>query len=409
VQLGEGIRVAFQSLWSYKLRTFLTVLGNIVAVTSVIAVVSLIDGMDLFVRREIADEGSNVLTLRRIDELQVLTDFDAFLESLHNPEITLDDYRALREAELPSVERVAATASSQARVDRHGRAIREVRIQGWTSDYPLFRDAELAAGRHFNLFEERHSRPVCVIGSEVAQELFRGAAAVGQTIRVAGRHLEVIGVLQEQGTVLGHNPNVLVLEPLGRFLKTFGGRRSIDVRFRVDEIAGLDQARDEIGLQMRIRHGLKPADADDFAVTSSERIVELWKGISQAIFSALIALVAISLVIGGVVIMNIMLVSVTERTREVGTRKALGARRLDILWQFLVESVTLSMTGGVLGILLGFGLASLVAALSPLPYAIEPWSIVAGLVVTFAVGIFFGLYPANHAARLDPVEALRHE
>jgi putative ABC transport system permease protein len=409
VRLGEGIRVALVSLYTYKLRTFLTVLGNIVAVTSVIAVVSLIDGMDGYVRTEIAQEGSNVLTLRRVDELQVLTDFDAFLESLHNPDVTIDDYRSLRNADLPSVDEIAAFDRSVGRVSSRGRAVRDATVEGWTADYPAFHDFRLAEGRHFNAFEERSSRPVAVIGSEIAERVLRSRSPVGETIRVNGRHLEVIGVLEERSGVLGGNPNVIVYLPLGRFLKMFGGRRSLSIRLQADEIATLDSVRDEIRGHMRIRHRLRPGDKDDFAVTSADRIVDLWKAISKAIFSALIMLVSISLVVGGVVIMNIMLVSVTERTREVGTRKAIGARRGDILWQFLVESVVLSLVGGVLGILIGFLIAIGVAEFTPLPYAIRPEAVLAGLIVTFAVGIFFGLYPANRAARLDPVEALRHE
>jgi putative ABC transport system permease protein len=262
------------------------------------------------------------------------------------------------------VDRLAAFDRSSARVEHEGRSIRDARVEGWTADYPSFRDSELSAGRHFNAFEERNSRPVAVIGSEVAERVFRGASPVGKTIRVYGRHLEVIGVLEEQSGFLGHDPNVVVVAPLGRFRKIFGARRSLSVRLRVAEIASLEDARHEVRMHMR---------KDDFAVTSSERIVTLWKSISQAIFTALVLLVSISLVVGGVVIMNIMLVSVTERTREVGTRKALGARRVDILWQFLAESVTLSMIGGVLGILLGCGLASAISVLSPLPYAIKPW------------------------------------
>ncbi|MGH2569805.1 MAG: ABC transporter permease, partial [bacterium] len=402
MQLGEGTRVALRSLWSYKLRTFLTVLGNIVAVTSVIAVVSLIDGMDLFVRQEIADEGSNVLTLRRVDELQALTDFDDFLESLHNPDIDLDDYHALREANVATIDRFAAHDRAAGRVEHEGRAVQDVSIEGWTADYPAFRDDDLTEGRHFNLFEERNSRPVAVIGSGIAEKIFRTDSAVGRTILVNGRHLEVIGVLKRQSGFLGHDPNTVVVTPLGRFLKLFGSQRSLTVRMRVTDIGFMDEAHDEVRMHMRIRHALRPTEKDDFAVTSSERIVALWRSISQMIFTALICLVSISLVIGGVVIMNIMLVSVTERTREIGMRKAIGARRADILWQFLLESVTLSMAGGVLGVLFGFGLANLVSVLSPLPYAVEPWSIVAAILVTFGVGIFFGLYPANRAARLDP-------
>ncbi len=409
MQLGEGIRVGLRSLWAYKLRSFLTILGNIVAVTSVIAVVSLIGGMDGYVREEIAQEGSNVLTLRRVDDLQILTDVDAFLESLHNPDVTLDDYRALRGGDLTTVTDFAAYARSSGRVDYRGRGGRDVQVEGWTSDYPDFQELELRDGRHFNAFEERTSRAVAVIGSEIAEKILKSEQAVGKTIRLNGRHFEVVGVLEERSGFLGGNPNRQILVPLGRFLKIFGGRQSLSVRLRADDAISLDDARDEVRSLMRIRHRLRPHEDDDFAVTSAERVIDLWKSISRMIFTALMLLVSISLVVGGVVIMNIMLVSVTERTREIGTRKALGARRADILWQFLVESVFLSMLGGVLGILFGFLVAWIVAEVSPLPYAVRLWAVIAGLVVMFTVGVFFGLYPANRAARLDPVEALRHE
>jgi putative ABC transport system permease protein len=413
---AEGVRVALASLGAYKLRTFLTVLGNIVAVTSVIAVVSLIDGADRYVRREVAAEGSNVLTLRAVDELRALTDFDAFLESLHNPEITLGDYRALRAAGIPGVERVAAHDRSVGKAEVEGRSLSDVQVEGWTADYPFFldrgrassTDRALAAGRHFSPFEDEHSRAVCVIGSDVARRVLRSEAPVGRTLRVNGRHLEVVGVLQERPSVLGANQNRVILMPLGRYLKIFGSDR-LALGFLVDDVSRIDQVKEELRVQMRIRHGRRPSQPDDFAVTSSEGIIDLWQSISRAIFTALILLVAISLVVGGVVIMNVMLVSVNERTREVGLRKAIGARRADILGQFLAESIVISMAGGLLGILLGFLLAVVISAVSPLPYAVEPWSILAGLGVTFAVGVFFGLYPANRAASLDPVEALRRE
>ncbi|MBZ0268166.1 ABC transporter permease [bacterium] len=400
--------MALGSLAAYKMRTALTVLGNVVAVSSVIAVVSLIAGMDVFVREEIADEGSNVLTLERVDALQILSDMDAFLESLHNPPITLHDYRALREDGLAAVERMAAFDGASGRVDAPNRSASGVNVQGWTAEYPSFVRRELAQGRHFNEFEVRNSRAVAVVGSEIAERIVRSENAVGKTIRVNGRHVEIIGVLAEEKSVLGNNPNRIVLIPLGQHLKIFGGN-GVQVRLLARGVEMVDEAREEVRWWMRIRHGLRPADRDDFAVTSSERTVALWKSISGMIFQVLILLVSVSLVVGGVVIMNIMLVSVTERTKEVGTRMALGARRFDILWQFLVESVTLSMLGGLIGIVLGFGVASIVSWLTPLPYAVQPWAIVAGLAVTFVVGVFFGIYPANRAARLDPVEALRRE
>lgn len=417
MRLGEGIRVALESLWAYKLRSFLTVLGNIVAVMSVTAVVSLIGGADRYVRREIADEGSNVVTLQQRDDLAVLTNLDSFLDSLHNPDITVDDYRALREERLPGVARVAATDIGSARVEMNGRSLPDVTIQGWTADYPFFLekgddsspDRGLAAGRHFSPFEDEHSREVCVVGSEVAGRLGRGGEVIGHTLRVGGRHLEIVGVLRERPKGLGSDPNRVILQPLGRHLKMFGGRRSLDVRIQADDVAGVTRVQQDVESWMRVRHRLRPGERNDFAVTSSEGILNLWQSLSRAIFSALILLVAISLVVGGIVIMNVMLVSVAQRTREVGLRKALGARRADILGQFLAESVVLSLAGGVLGTLLGFVAALVVAATTPLPYAFAAWAVAAGLAVTFAVGIFFGLYPANRAASLDPVEALRRE
>ena len=411
----EALLVALASLRAHKLRTFLTVLGNIVAVTSVIAVVSLIDGADRYVRKEVADEGSNVLTLRSVDEFQSITNLDAFLESLHNPDITIADYRSLRENPLPGIERVAAFTRSFSKVEAEGRSLGGILVEGWTADYPFFlprggREGEsLLEGRHFSLFEEIHSRPVCVVGSEIPKRVLRGERAVGRTIRVNGRHLEIVGVFKDRPTVLDNDPNRIVMMPLGQQQKIFGGGASLNIRLQVADLAKIDRVNDEIRSRMRIRHRLRPAEKDDFAVTSSERIIALWQSISQAIFSALILLVAISLVVGGVVIMNVMLVSVTERTREVGLRKAIGARREDILAQFLAESVVISLAGGVLGTLLGFVVAVIVSWLTPLPYAVEPWAIFAGLAVTFGVGIFFGIYPANRAASLDPVEALRRE
>jgi putative ABC transport system permease protein len=331
--------------------------------------------------------------------------------------VTLADHRALRNAGIAGVERVASHDQEMAKVEGAGRSLSGVRIEGWTADYPFFldrgrdtsRDRALQDGRHFSPFEDEHSRAVCVIGADVASRLFRGRNPLGKSVQVNGRHLEVIGLLEERPSALGGDPNKVVLLPLGRHLKIFGGERSLAVAVLVDDVSKVDGVAEEVRSLMRVRHRLRPGTKDDFAVTSSDRIVALWQSISRAIFTALLLLVAISLVVGGVVIMNVMLVSVAQRTQEVGLRKALGARRSDIVGQFLAESIVISMTGGLLGILLGFLLAVVISWASPLPYAVEPWSIVAGLAVTFAVGLFFGLYPANRAAALDPVEALRRE
>ncbi len=248
-----------------------------------------------------------------------------------------------------------------------------------------------------------------VIGHDVATTLFPDSDPIGQTIKAGGRHLRVIGVVEQQGTVLGSNQDLFAFVPIGTFEKMFGGFNSVRVAIKVADLDQIREAMEEARFYMRLRHRLGPGDREDFAVTSSENLITLWENISRSIFMSLTGISAISLLIGGIVIMNIMLVSVTERTREIGIRKAVGARRSGVLLQIMAESMTLSLTGGVVGILLGFLIASLVAAVSPLPYSIETWSVVAGLIVTASSGLVFGIYPANRAAGLDPIEALRVE
>jgi putative ABC transport system permease protein len=409
VFLGEATRVALESLWAYKLRTVLTVLANVVAVASVIAVASLGRGLDLHMRREIAAVGTNVLTVSRVDDLQILTNLEEYLDSLHNPRLTFEDYRALRDANLPGVESCSAMLSELARVEAPGRSVERVRVEGWTADYPLFKDIRIAAGRHFNVFEAHHSRPVAVIGSDIAKRILASERAVGRTIRVNGRSLEVVGVLAEKAGVLGANPNLVVYVPLGRLQKVFGPRRSLSVQMKIADLNTMDGTKERVRRFLRTRRGLKPAERDDFAITSSREKLSFYGKIAGPLLGALISLVSISLVVGGIVIMNTMLVSVRERTREIGLRKAVGARWADIVRQFLAESVVIALVGGCVGTALGFMLANGISVGYDLPFAVESIAVVSGIVVATLVGVFFGIYPAGRAARLDPVEALRHE
>jgi putative ABC transport system permease protein len=400
--------IALGSLRANKVRTFLTLLGNIIGVMSVVAVVSVIDGMNVFVREEIAEEGANVITLERLNELEALSDFDRYLETLRNPKLTLSDRDFLRQR-LDSRHAVGARVSSRGRVAYRSRFLDEVRIEGWTEEVGEIRRLDLAAGRLFSVTEVEHTRPVCAVGPTLVEELFRDQSPIGRRLRIGGLHLEVIGVLTDRGRFAGQDPNLRVLVPIGVFRKLYGPRRSVSIPIRVASVEENEAVIDEVTAAMRLRHRLRPDERDDFAILTSETLIGLWESISRSIFSALIFLVSLSLVVGGIVIMNIMLVSVNERTREIGVRKALGARRRDILNQFLVESVTLSGAGGVMGILVGLAAAMLVGRFTPLPYAIKTWSMAVGFLATGAVGIFFGLYPASRAARLDPIEALRHE
>ena len=409
MNLFEGVRIALASLRGHKLRTFLTLLGNIVGTMSVIAVVSLIYGADRYVSEVVLDEGTDVFTIARINDLEFLTDFDAFLESLNNPELTLADRQWLLER-MEEARTVAAMAATGTDLRAAGRTFRAVNVRGVTEDVSLIEDIPLAQGRHLIGQDLQGSRQVVVLGWEVARDLFPlHADPVGREVRIGGRHFTVVGVAADRGTVGGNNRNQFALVPLTAWQKVFGSQGSLDIKVAALDLGRLQEAQDEAAFLMRIRHRLRPLERQDFVIKTSDQLLNIWGGISSAIYGALVPLVGISLVVGGIVLMNIMLVSVTERTREVGIRKALGARRLSIMWQFLVEAVTLSLVGGIIGIVIGFMLAWVISLASPLPFAIAAWSVALGLGTTFLIGAVFGTYPAWKAAGLDPVEALRHE
>ncbi|MBE0566970.1 MAG: ABC transporter permease [Krumholzibacteria bacterium] len=409
MNLLEGVRIALASLRGHKLRTFLTLLGNIVGTMSVIAVVSLIYGADRYVSEVVLDEGTDVFTITRVDGLQFLTDFDAFLESLTNPELTLDDRTYLLER-MTEARTVGARISRSAEVRAGGRSYRGVNVRGVTEDYPLLEDVPLAAGRQLTPVDVAASRQSVVLGWDVARDLFpRHADPVGREVKIGGRHFTVVGLIEDRGTVLGENRNEVALIPVTAWQKLYGTGESLDLRVAAADLARLEQAKDEATFLMRVRHRVRPLERNDFAIRTSDQLLDIWGGISGAIYGALVPLVGISLVVGGIVLMNVMLVSVTERTREVGVRKALGARRVSIMWQFLVEAITLSLVGGVIGILIGLVLAWAISLVSPLPFAVAGWSLVLGLGTTFLIGAVFGTWPAWKAAGFDPVEALRHE
>ena len=409
MNLFEGVRIALASLRGHKLRTFLTLLGNIVGTMSVIAVVSLIYGTDRYVSQAVLDEGTDVFTITRIDDIQFLTDFDAFLESLNNPDLTLDDRFWLAER-MEEASAVGAVVIRTATIRAGGEKYRRARVRGVTEDYSLIEDIPLLLGRHIARQDVVNARQVVVLGFDVARSLFpRRADPVGREVKIGGRHFKVIGVADDRGTVMGNNRNRFAVAPITAWQKVFGSGDSIDIKIAAKDLTRLQEAQDEAAFLMRVRHRLRPLERDDFSVSTSDQLLSIWSGISKAIYGALVPLVGISLVVGGIVLMNIMLVSVTERTREVGVRKALGARRLAIMWQFLVEAITLSLVGGILGILIGLGLAWGISLASPLPFAVAGWSLVLGLVTTFIIGGVFGTYPAWKAAGFDPVEALRHE
>ena len=404
-----GAGIALANLRSNKLRTFLTLLGNIVGTMAVVAVVSLIYGADQYARRKVLNEGTDVFTIMRVNPVTFLTDFDSFLESLNNPNLTLEDRDWL--ADRLTLARVVSASIETTADLRAGRAnYRGCQIRGKTEDYPLLEELPLAQGRHLTTADVRMSAAVAVLGWDVARDLFpRHADPVGREFRLRGRHFTVVGVVADQGTVLGSNRNTFAVIPITTLQKVFGTRHSIDIKVAVADLDRFEEAKDEAAFQMRVRHRLRPLQRDDFGLMTADQLLQLWRGITGAIYAAMTPLVGISLVIGGIVLMNVMLVSVTERTREIGVRKAVGASRRNIAGQFLIEAVTLSLTGGLLGIAIGAGITWVICAVSDLNFAVPLWSVGLGLGSTFVIGVFFGAWPAWKAAGLDPVEALRYE
>lgn len=405
----SGVSIALENLRNNKLRTFLTLLGNIVGTMSVIAVVSLIYGADQYARQKVLDEGTDVFTVTRVNQWEILTDFDKFLDSLNNPDLTLDD-RDYLASRLTLARAVGAHVGGSADLRAGGASYRGCEIRGKTAEYPLIEDLPLALGRHLTPADLEASRAVAVLGWDIARELFpRSLDPVGKEFRLQGRHFTVVGVVEDLGTVLGGNRNLFAIVPVTAFQKVFGSRGSVEIKVAVEDLELFDEAMDEAAFFMRMRHRLRPLEENDFGIVTSEQLLQIWKGIAGAIYAAMVPLVAISLVVGGIVLMNVMLVSVTERTREVGVRKAMGATRLSIAWQFLVEAITLSLTGGLVGVAAGAAITWGICAASDLNFAIPLWSIWLGLGTTFLIGAFFGAWPAWKAAGLDPVEALRYE
>jgi putative ABC transport system permease protein len=407
--LFEGIKIAFGALLANKLRTFLTLLGNIVGIMAVIAVVSLLGGIDAYMREEVAREGSNVFTIYRVNFFEAITDYEKFVDAIkYNPKLDRGDVEALRH-NLTAARFVSARIESQARVTVQDRTIKNIDVLGRDVVYPYVDNYELHTGRHFTTLEDRENAQVAVVGWDVYETLIKPRSPLGRLIKIGDRHFKVIGVAADRGSLFGQSRNRYVIVPIGAFQKLFGTRQSVDIRIKVDDIRSMPTAIEEARVTIRIRHGLRPDQEDDFFVSTSDQLIDIWKSISSGVMVALVALVSIAMVVGGIVLMNTMLVSVTERTREVGVRKALGARRIAIVWQFLVESATLSVIGGFAGMIIGFLIAAVISGLTVIPYTVNAAIVVAAFLVTVALGLLFGTYPAVKAARLDPVEALRNE
>jgi putative ABC transport system permease protein len=407
VNFSESVAIATSSLWAHKLRSVLTLLGVVIGVASVIAVVSLINGANKYVATRVFRLGADVFGLSK--QPSIITNVDDFLEFQKRKRITYDDYEAIRDL-CQNCKEVGASLGGRIETKSGLNSVKDTNLRAWTPQMAGLYDVDLVAGRHITDTDLREAASVCVIGNDLVENLLPGVDPLGKEIRWNNVPCEVIGVGTKQGTSLGTSLDNWIILPLSRYKKEYGTQTdSLRVTCRAGSAANMEVATNEVRQIMRGRHHLAYKAKDDFAIETSDSFLSLWKDISGTFFVVTIAIASISLVVGGIVIMNIMLVSVTERTREIGVRKAMGARRSDILQQFLIESSTISVIGGALGVLFGVLVAQLVSWVSPLPSSVQLWSVMGGLIVALSVGLFFGTYPASKAAKLDPVEALRSE
>ena len=403
----DAIIVALSSVWTNKLRSFMMLLGNVVAVTSIIAVVSLIRGMDTYVADAIVGEvGAGTFRVERVGF--ITSEEEEERARRRNPIVTVADMHAISDFS-DHVDAVMAEVTSGANLVFGSTTLEGTQIRGVSAEYSEFSGFTPALGRIPSRLEVERKRPVAFLGWNTAENLFQGRNPIDQVIRIRGMHFRVVGVAEAKGSVFGNSQDEFAVIPLGAFQKLFGARWSLSLSVKPTDPAVLPAAMEDTRVALRIRRQLGPKEEDNFGMLTSDTLIDFWRNFSAGIFAVLLGIVSLSLVVGGIVIMNIMLMVVSERTREIGLRKALGARRRDIVWQILTESTTLSMIGGLIGTALGFALAFGVQAFTPLPAAIETWSILLGLGMTATVGLFFGLYPAMRAASLDPIEALRRE
>jgi putative ABC transport system permease protein len=405
-QILDSIVIALQAIWANKLRSFMTVLGNIVAVTSIVTVVTLIQGMNGMVADAIvSDVGADSFTVQR--RPPILNEDDEE-RTRNNPLITIDEADAIR-AFSPVIASVAAQANRNASVSYRTAEVDNAQIQGVTSSYADFSTFSVENGRMMSPVEVERSQPVTLLGWGLADRLFGDINPLNKTIKIAGVNFRVVGVSEQKGSFFGNSQDNYAVIPLGAYQRLFGARQSLQLMVKPVSTDVMPTAMDDATVALRVARRLKPTAPDNFGIFTSETILNLYRQVTSGIFAVLVGIVALSLVVGGIVIMNIMLMVVSERTREIGLRKALGAKRKDIMTQVLTESITLSTFGGIIGIALGSLAATAIAAFTPLPARLEVWSVVLGIGITAAVGLFFGAYPASRAASLDPIEALRRE
>ena len=410
---SDVIALALAQISGSKLRSFFTLLGIIVSVAFLIAVVAVIQGMNAYVKESIADAmiGNNTFQVRRTPIRVGLFDEDAMRAVAKRPRITLADADVVRRA-IPDAQAISIQSgwpTPQADVVWGNRTLADVLMFGISPEYQEVQDYRFTAGRPLQTLDVTERRSVIVIGADVADKLFENADPVGQSVRIMGQRLTVVGVIAKKGRVLGQSFDGFVLMPLPEFEMLFGRRKTTTISVKMPEAKDVAGGMDRAEEAMRVAHRLRPGQEEDFSIETADALVAFWKQLTSVLFTVVPAMVAIGILVGGIVIMNIMLMSVTERTREVGIRKSVGATRRDIRRQFLAEAIMLSLLGGLIGVLAGSTLAAFVTWVSPLPVRVTAWSVAVALGLGAGVGVIFGILPADRAARLDPVVAMRAE
>jgi putative ABC transport system permease protein len=407
MEFKEAVKIALQSLWANKLRSVLTLLGVVIGVTSVIAVVTLVNGANNYVTTKFSRYGADVFTVSRMP--QIITSSEDYQRFQRRKNILFTDYQYVRDNCKLCVG-IGAQQATTSKVVRGTESTTDTSIRGYTSQMPELQNLNIEQGRGFTDTDEEHASRVAIIGTDIQDHLFAGINPIGEELRVDGMPYTVIGVSEKQGSTFGASQDNWVAVPLTAYQKTYGTSKSVTIYVKAGSAGHvLENAADEVRVLVRSRRHDDPGVPDDFELDENNTLVGFFSTITGYFGAVAGGIAVISLVVGGIVIMNIMLVSVTERTREIGIRKALGARPKDILLQFLIESATMALVGGFFGVLGGIIVAQVVTIVAGFPSTVAFWSVLVGLLMATSTGVFFGVYPARKAAMLDPIEALRSD
>jgi len=411
MNIWESVRLAFDAIRAHKLRSGLTTLGIMIGVLTVIGMLALIDGFNKMIAKQLSSLGTTTLYVQKQG---LVMSHDDWLKTRGRKNLTIADAQAVHD-NCPSVLRVAPMMESMSTVKFQKQEVMGTEILGTTPDYQFIANHELVDGRPMSSVDLQHSRNVAIVGHTLVEKLFGIQDPIGKEVSIQGNRFEVIGTIAKKGSFLGNDQDNIAVIPISTFQKIFTGRvrsrggGSVSIAVQPMDADHVESAKDEITELLRRRRRVPPSKPDDFGIVTADQLMDIFKKITAGVFGLMIGVTLLSLLVGGIGIMNIMLVSVSERIKEIGIRKAIGARKKDIMQQFIIEAVTLSSVGGVIGMVIGFLMAWVISLTLKLPSTVTWWSVVLGFGFSAAVGIFFGWYPAQRAAELDPIEALRYE